>query len=63
MMNDAAVAFVSDSDDSACCVKVPPLCPAQLASRRVTFPDWLIEEPDPAVPPGIAATSELEIVV
>jgi hypothetical protein len=63
MMNDAAVAFISDKDASACCAKVPPLRPAQLASRRVTFPDWLIEEPDPTVPPDIAARPELEIVV
>lgn len=63
MMNDAAVAFVNDGDASARCVKVPPLYRAQLDCRRVTFPDWLIEEPGPAIRPDIAGRSELEIVV
>jgi protein phosphatase len=48
--NDAAVAMVTDHDDSARCVTLPLLAPGQAEKRRVLFPDWGFEDLGMAMP-------------
>jgi protein phosphatase len=62
-MNDAAVVFLSDSDTSATCTKMPPIRPGQADRRGVTYPIWLIEEPSETVKPELATACEVEIVI
>jgi hypothetical protein len=46
MMNNAAVAMISDSSSSAECTILTPLHYSMKSKRRVTFPIWLLDSPD-----------------
>jgi hypothetical protein len=42
--NDAAVATITDSDNSAKCVAFAPIIGQQIEKKRVIFPEWLMRE-------------------
>jgi hypothetical protein len=63
MRNDAGLVFVNEWDDSVQCMELPPLYPSQMERRRVTFPQWLVEEPCVGFAPEWDGNPQLEIVV